>query len=703
MRKLYFLVFLVFASYASGQIINIPDTNFKAKLLSANSSNQIASTETPASGGIVNTYNVIDSNGDGEIQVSEAQSIKWLNINNSNLTNLSGIEMFTNLQYLSCDNNQITNLSLSSLTNLIWFYCGSNQLTSLDVSGLTSLQMFDCNFNQLGNIDVSGLVNLEYFECRNNQLLSLDVSSSSNLNWLGCEFNQLSYLNLKNGNSGWFLLDFTVGNPNLNFVCSDVEDIQEVQQQISASGLVCHVSDYCSFTPGGTYYEIYGSIKCDFNENGCDVNDTPYPNLNFNITNTTNSGTFIANTSGEYFIPVPAGSHTITPNFQNTSAYISTPASLTVNFPTQSSPFLQEFCITANGVHDDVEIILVPIVSARPGFDAHYKLVYKNVGNQVENGTVLFDYDDSVLDFVSNSVSYNSQTSSANNTISLLWNYTNLQPLETREIDVILNVNSPTETPAVNIGDILGLFAQITTINTDENLSNNSSSLRQVVVGSYDPNDKTCIEGETISPNMVAEYVHYVIRFENTGTYPAENIVVRDVINSTQFDISTLVPLSGSHEFYTRINDNVVEFIFEDINLDFNNATNDGYVAFKIKTLPTLTLGDSFSNQANIYFDYNFPITTNNFTTTITALSQQDFEFDSEFSLFPNPVANTLNIKRHNQAQINSIEIYNTLGQLILVLTDLIDSLDVSQLNAGNYFIKLNTDKGSVSTKFIKE
>jgi hypothetical protein len=82
------------------------------------------------------------------------------------------------------------------------------------------------------------------------------------------------------------------------------------------------------------------------------------------------------------------------------------------------------------------------------------------------------------------------------------------------------------------------------------------------------------------------------------------------MIDLAKFDIATLVPLKSSHDFFTRINGNKVEFIFENINLDFNDATNDGYVVFKIKTKPTLVVGNTFTNNANIYFDYNFPITT---------------------------------------------------------------------------------------------
>jgi hypothetical protein len=100
-----------------------------------------------------------------------------------------------------------------------------------------------------------------------------------------------------------------------------------------------------------------------------------------------------------------------------------------------------------------------------------------------------------------------------------------------------------------------------------------------------------------------------MIRFENKGTAEAQNVVVKDMIDTSKFDVSSLVVTQGSHPFVTRITEtNKVEFIFENINLPFDDATNDGYVAFKIKTKPSLVVGDSFSNTASIYFDYNFPI-----------------------------------------------------------------------------------------------
>ena len=209
-----------------------------------------------------------------------------------------------------------------------------------------------------------------------------------------------------------------------------------------------------------------------------------------------------------------------------------------------------------------------------------------------------------------------------------------------------------------------------------------------------------------MTPSLIGEYVHYLIRFENTGTYKAENIVVKDMIDLSKFDISTLVPTKASHPYITKISDgNKVEFIFEKINLPFDDAHNDGYIAFKIKTLPTLKVGDSFENEANIYFDYNFPILTNKATSTFKNLGTQDFEFSDYFSAYPNPANEILNLGIKNSIDVKSISVYDVLGQLIIAVPNAqkVLNIDVSKITTGSYFLKLITDKGTSNMKFIKQ
>jgi len=215
------------------------------------------------------------------------------------------------------------------------------------------------------------------------------------------------------------------------------------------------------------------------------------------------------------------------------------------------------------------------------------------------------------------------------------------------------------------------------------------------------------VEGIIIGTDKVGEYVNYVIRFENTGTSSAENIVVSDYIDLSKFVITTLLPINASHSFITKIsNGNKVEFIFENINLPFDDANNDGFIAFKIKTKPTLVVNDVFTNKASIYFDYNFPIVTNTASTTVQALSKQDFMFSNYFNVYPNPVQNILNINSQKLISVKTINVYNNLGQLVQKVAnpnfESSFALDVSKLQSGHYFLNIVSDKGSSTEKFIK-
>ncbi|KAB1155049.1 T9SS type A sorting domain-containing protein [Flavobacterium luteum] len=654
MRKVYFLVVgLFFFSGVKAQIVNIPDANFKEALLLSDSGGQIARD-------LSEKYFKIDANNDGEIQISEAENVWALNIRMLDIKSVEGISSFINLAH---------------------FYCYSNQISSLDVSAL---------------------VNLQGLYCSSNQLTSLDLSNQKKLNSLMCDDNNLTSLSIKNTNINVSFLDFSK-NMNLLYVCANDKQLPDVRNMILEYGYTnCHVNTYCSFDPGGTFYTIQGSQKFDSNNNGCDASDIVFPNLKFTISDGTITGSMIANATGNYFIPVQAGTKTITPILEDSSYFSISPNKTVVTFPKQASPFTQDFCITSNGVHPDLEVTVLSINRARPGFDASYKIVYKNKGNQTQTGSVNLTFDDAVLDFVIANPIATSQS-----TTNLSWNFTDLKPFETREIEVKVNVNSPLETPAVNGGDVLEYIARITSASPDETPADNSFTLNQTVVNSFDPNDKTCLEGATIAPSAVGKYVHYIIRFENKGTAEAENVVVKDIIDTSKFDINSLVVTQGSHPFVTKISEtNKVEFIFENINLPFDDATNDGYMVFKIKTKPSLVVGDSFSNTASIYFDYNFPIITNTATTSVLqSLGTNDFEFSTFFNLYPNPAKQVLNIDVKKNIVVSSISIYNTLGQQILVIPNAQQTkqVDVSNLKTGNYFIKLTSDKGSAVGKFVKE
>ena len=98
---------------ANAQNVNIPDANFKTYLVG-------------------NAF--INTNSDSEIQVSEASAFTGLIYCASlSISDLTGIEAFTALTDLRCNNNSLSSFDITQNTALTGLQCQSNSLSSLDV------------------------------------------------------------------------------------------------------------------------------------------------------------------------------------------------------------------------------------------------------------------------------------------------------------------------------------------------------------------------------------------------------------------------------------------------------------------------------------------------------------------------------------------------------------------------------------------
>lgn len=610
------------------------------------------------------------------------------------------VHSLINLYEFGCSGNQLTNIDISNLQMMGNFNCSSNQLTNIDTSNLTNLSFFSCSNNQLGSLDVRTLTSLYELYCDHNQITNLDVSTTNYLRYLVCSDNELTQLFVKNGNTE--VLDLS-NNPTLTYICADDAELAAVQAQLNTSGMTATVcNSYCSINPGGPHNTVVGTTIFDGNNNGCNINDPLHPNIRIDFSDGASTGSAFTNTLGESTFYATAGDYTIFPNIENAAAFNISPASAAINFPNANYNVInQSFCLSANGVHPDLEVVIIPIGPARPGFDAAYKIVYKNKGNQILSGNVTLAFDDSRIDFIAALPVATTQT--ANN---LEWAYNGLLPFESRSIKMEFNVNAPTETPAVNNGDILNFTTSITPLANDESPSDNAFTFNQTVVGPFDPNNITCIEGDVVSPSEIGNYLHYVVNFENTGTAAAENVVVKLEINPDEFDISSLQIMDTSHDAFAQITGNVVEFKFPNINLQPAGdppVNGHGNILFKMKSDSALNVGDLVKNRANIFFDYNFPIETDAAETVFESLKTDEFPNDASIVVYPNPTHDLLKISGSNTIQ--TVELYDVQGRILQIFkagkTEA--QLDLSSHSKGIYFVKIITEKGKKVEKIIKE
>ncbi len=665
----FFLLLFSLASYS--QTITFADPNFKNALVNTlcvdTDNNYINDSDA-------------DSNNNGEIELSEALAVTKLDIQSQSISNLSGIEQFSNLTDLNCNSNPLVTLILTNFPNLTTLQCDNCQLTSLVLDNMS---------------------NLSFVYAGTNFFYSLDLSTTGFVDGIFGPNPNLEYLNLKNGHDSLCVMLLMGSNtctifdycPALTNVCLDETEYPNFLYAPLLNPYTV-LSTYCSTVPGGGYNSVVGNVTFD-----CGNQNINVANARINITNGAISGYTYTNISGNYSTYMGLGTHTITPQLENSTYFQFAPPTVDFTFSATGTTQTANFCLIPNGVHSDVEITILPLSNARPGFDSHYKIVYKNVGNQIHSGTISFDFDDAIFDVVTTSPTVLSQNGN-----TLNWMFSNLNPFESREIMITLNLNGPMETPAVNNGDLVYFSANATPDQNDETPENNTYQFNQIVIGSFDPNDKTCIEGDEIALADINKPLHYIVRFQNTGTAAAENVVIKDLLNS-KLDWNSVQIISSSHPFRSTLTQgNNLEFFFENINLPASSVDepgSNGYIAFSIKPKTTVVVDDVITNTASIYFDFNFPIITNTTATTVRLLSTTESELQQLFTVYPNPTRGILNIKLNENRVIDTIELYNSLGQLIKS-TESNTSIDVQNLPAGTYFISVYSDKGKGTQKFIK-
>lgn len=139
-----------------------------------------------------------DTNGDGTLSTSEISAVIGISVRYKGIASLTGIEYFTALETLTCNEYLLTALDVSHNTALTKLDCSNNQLTALDVSNNIVLKILFCASNQLTTLDVSNNTALERLFCISNQLTALDVSNNTALKYLSCASNQLTVLDVSN-------------------------------------------------------------------------------------------------------------------------------------------------------------------------------------------------------------------------------------------------------------------------------------------------------------------------------------------------------------------------------------------------------------------------------------------------------------------------------------------------------------------------
>ena len=446
------------------------------------------------------------------------------------------------------------------------------------------------------------------------------------------------------------------------------------------------------------YNYISGKLFSDLNNNG--IQDSgEFPLSGRKITDQ-NTGRFaFSDLNGDYSIVViDSGNFTVMP--QSVIWYTPFPSSQIAVFTSiHQTDSINDFAFQPQGSFEDVCIKITPLGNFRSGFTASYEISYGNYGSTTVAPTIYF--------YPYSNVTYQSATLTPNNITpdSIVWNLPAMTPFQTGSIIVTVTVDL-----GLPIGTLINSSAHIEPFLTDDNPSCNNSNWEVYITGSVDPNDILVSEDTLITTQLSnAPWLDYIIRFQNTGNDTAFTVKILNPIDTFKLNISSIEFVNASHPVNLNwINyQRNMEFKFENILLvdsNTNEPLSHGFVRYRIQPKTNLSAGDSITNFAAIYFDFNEPVITNTAKTIIvlpTGLASAN-PARGKLHVFPNPTENILNISgihlENGKAQLRLTDIY---GKLIFekTITSITTTLETNDLSSGIYLIQ----SGELRATFVKQ
>ncbi len=449
---------------------------------------------------------------------------------------------------------------------------------------------------------------------------------------------------------------------------------------------------------------VTGKCFIDYNNNGTkDIVEPIYNQIQV-LSKSSSTYQSIPNSKGVFYNYVDSGS--VITTTVDIPYYTSSPLNHISIFKGFNKIDTVDFALLPSPNIIDVRIVILPIAPALSGKNSYYTIKYMNVGTDTVNGQVSM-VKHSKLTVVSSTPNYNSLIAD-----TLKWIYSNLLPGESRSINVALKIP---QIPNLNLGDSINSIVKIDPISIDSVPFDNVFRLKEIIVGAYDPNDKSMITGNNFTLDQVkkGEYLTYLIRFQNTGTFKAFNIVVKDTLDE-DLDFSSFEMISASHNYKVKIiNNKNIEWTFNDIMLPdstSNEPASHGSICYRIKPKKNLITGNIITNTAYIYFDYNPPIVTNTSIIPIGNIIITNSNIDSNLinynlKVYPNPFNDNI-IIQSNSIRIQKIKMFDILGQEVNyeVLSNEDDKkiLYTNNLICGIYFLQIISNNSVLNFKIIK-
>ena len=454
---------------------------------------------------------------------------------------------------------------------------------------------------------------------------------------------------------------------------------------------------------------IEGTVFNDANNNGVyDAGDNglPYQSVQVGTQWTYTDG------AGNYTIYLLPNTYNIsyTPSGIYAPYSLTTPGTITVAATTVGTTYSgNNFGIFIPPGSVNLSMNIIPHTTITPGYPAWYDLQVCNIGVVPTGATVTMIYDAGLT------LNYASPVQSSNNTSThtLTWNLPVIAPGSCEYIWVDFDAST-----SYVIGANTFEFATANpTTGIDIDNSNNTDTVHQVVTGSWDPNNKLSVQTNTIDPNYQTissanpnQEITYTVNFQNTGTGPAQNVVVIDGM-SADLDGNSFQLMGMSHNGMVNRNGNTVTYTFAGIGLpDYitDPVHSHGFVSFKVNSNNGLAVAHQISDFSNIYFDFNTPVTTGNAVVTMVGPTGiNELTNGSQVGVYPNPVSDVATVQFTLDANAAvTMDMMDATGRVCAQLANETMStgshsvrLNAKQFANGMYMVRLSVNGQTSYTK----
>ncbi|MDV7187890.1 T9SS type A sorting domain-containing protein [Lutibacter sp. TH_r2] len=681
--KLFLFLSIAFTN-VKAQNVSIPDANFKAYLVADTS---------------------INTNGDAEISVSEAQSFTGSILASSlSISDLTGIEAFINITRIDCYSNNLTQLDVSANLALTRLHCADNNITEIDIS----------NNSNIAEILVYG--------------------------------NDLTKLNVANGNNSNFIYMKSYNNPNLPCIQIDAGYTPPSNASQYATGwtkdATSSYSSNCGYEPifvnslatgandGSSWSDAFTTIQAALavaTENSkiwvakgvytpsaqntpIQINETVTIYGGFNGTETaltdrditkikTDNATII---TGDFNNDDIVGDFTSNKS-DNADRLIEINA---INVTLDGLILENIYDVSSNGANEDNGVIYAQLIrqigAGAPDWITGFKLVNSIIRNNYSNDYIIKSrvFKDS---FKLQNVSFQNNRSIGKALIYLEQTRFNdmyvglanvlISDNET-ELGIINAYREPNNNSWNNNRQLLLTLTNTSVINNNVTNTNNPSSNfgQSITMSSSSSYGVLTINNSLFWANT--KNGSYVDRDVWRGGETGYSVTINNAI-------ITNVSNGGTYGAFSATNITTLNPTSDTLNLDadYKPTSSSSYILDQgNNTYYNSTLYGNFDVLGNNRF-FNTTIDLGAFEYDLSTLNIDKYQVSNSIILYPNPVINSLFLS--TKQTIKNISIFNSSGSLVKQTSN-INGIDVTTLTKGVYFVRITTDKGVGFKKFIK-